>query len=260
MVAPTPEQVGSPRGDNTGNYNITQSFELGYRFEPVGGNEGMYRSVDNYGNGIRLLGSNLSVNSKDGHGHYFDEILLNTIGPGQRPLPERRAAHPEEQPVPLRHDLAAERLLQSRPDRGRRACTSTDTIRRLQDHDLTLLPQSQIRFNVGYSRNTEDGPALSTAQEFDAHGSGLPVFTNVRRQWNEYRLGADVDLAGFKFTFLRRWDFFKDDTPFTSAGVFAARYRQPTRPCCSHSSGPSRSTARIPAGWAISSRAGSCGA
>src|SRR5580765_8122389 len=80
VVAPTPEPVGSPRGTNTGDYNVMNSFELGYRFKTVNGNDGMYRSVDNYGNGIRLLGSNLSVNSKDGHGHYFDEILLNTIG------------------------------------------------------------------------------------------------------------------------------------------------------------------------------------
>ena len=29
----------------------------------------MYRSVDNFGNGVRLLGSNLTVNSKDGHGN-----------------------------------------------------------------------------------------------------------------------------------------------------------------------------------------------
>jgi hypothetical protein len=44
----------------------------------------------------------------------------------------------------------------------------------------------------------------------------------VRQQWNEYRVGADADVAGFKFTVLRTWDFYKDDTPYTSAGVFAA--------------------------------------
>ena len=31
-VAPATEQAGNPRGDNSGNYNIIQSFELGYRF------------------------------------------------------------------------------------------------------------------------------------------------------------------------------------------------------------------------------------
>src|SRR5215831_11587466 len=85
VVAPTSERVGSVRGTDVGDYNVTQSFETGYRWHTVGGDEGMYRSVANYGNGIRLLGSSLSVNSKDGHGHYFDEILLNTIGLGNDP-------------------------------------------------------------------------------------------------------------------------------------------------------------------------------
>lgn len=221
VAAPTPETVGSTRGDTMGNYNVTQSFETGYRFKRVGGDEGMYRSVDNYGNGIRLLGSNLTINSKDGHGHYFDEILLNTIGLGND---NYQAAVLRIQKNSLyRYDMTWR--LNSYYNPGLTVAGGThfaDTSRRLQDHNLTLLPQSKIRFNVGYSRNTEDGPALSTAQEFDASGTGYPVFSNVRRQWNEYRLGADVDLAGFKFTLLRRWDFFKDDTPFTSAGVFAA--------------------------------------
>jgi hypothetical protein len=85
VVAPTPDQVGPPRGENTGDYNITQSFETGYRFSQVFGDIGEYRSDVNYGNGIRLLGSSLSINSKDGHGHLFDEILLTTIGLGNDP-------------------------------------------------------------------------------------------------------------------------------------------------------------------------------
>src|SRR3974390_2942023 len=85
VVAPTPEQVGSARGENAGNYNITNSFELGYRWVLVGGDDGMYRSTVNYRNGIRLLGSSFSMDSKDGHGHYFDQILLNTLGLGNDP-------------------------------------------------------------------------------------------------------------------------------------------------------------------------------
>ena len=84
-TAPTPEQVGTVRGDTVGTYNVTQSFETGYRWSLVNGDIGMYRQVVNYGNGIRLLGSNLTVNSTDGHGRYFDEILLNTIGLGNDP-------------------------------------------------------------------------------------------------------------------------------------------------------------------------------
>src|ERR1035441_8128196 len=68
VVAPGPEALGSARGENQGNYNITNSFETGYRFSLVGGDLGEYRSDVNYRNGLRLLGSSLSIDSKDGHG------------------------------------------------------------------------------------------------------------------------------------------------------------------------------------------------
>src|SRR5215470_18911859 len=84
-VAPTRESVGPPRGEDVGGYNVTNSFELGYRWSAVDGNYGVYRSDVNFGNGIRLLGSQLRVNSKDGHGGFFDELILNTQGLGNDP-------------------------------------------------------------------------------------------------------------------------------------------------------------------------------
>ena len=45
----------------------------------------MYRSVVNYGNGLRLLGSNLSVNSKDGHGHSSTKSCSTPSGLGNDP-------------------------------------------------------------------------------------------------------------------------------------------------------------------------------
>lgn len=221
VVAPTPEQVGPARGENSGNYNITNSFETGYRWSLVGGNLGEYRSDVNYRNGIRLLGSSLSIDSKEGHGHWFDQILLNTMGLGNDPY--QSAILRIQKNGLYKYDMTWR--LNDYYNPGLTVAGGLhlmDTIRRVQDHDLTLLPQGRFRFRVGYSRNSQNGPALSTAQEFDANGFGLPVFADVRRQWNEYRLGADVDIAGFKFTVLRRWDFYKEDTPYSSAGAVAA--------------------------------------
>src|SRR5215471_20358943 len=84
-VGPTAEPVGPPRGEDSGNYNITNSIELGYRWRAVGGDMGEYQSDVNYGNGLRLLSGSVSMTSKDGHGKYFDEILLNTLGLGNDP-------------------------------------------------------------------------------------------------------------------------------------------------------------------------------
>src|SRR5437879_13589797 len=68
VVAPTPEPVGPVRGDEMNGYNVVNSVETGYRFALIDGNEGKYRSDVNYRNGLRLLGSKLTVNSRDGHG------------------------------------------------------------------------------------------------------------------------------------------------------------------------------------------------
>ncbi|HEV3330936.1 MAG TPA: hypothetical protein VG096_08145 [Bryobacteraceae bacterium] len=217
VVAPTPDPVGPARGEDVGNYNVTNSFETGYRFALIGGDEAKYRSDVNYGNGIRLLGSSLSVNSKDGHGVFYDQILLNTLGLGNDPY----------QSVSLRvqkNGLYRYDMLWRLDDFynpglvGANLLDQMDTQRRLQDHDLTLFPQSQFKVRVGYSRNDLTGPALSSVQEFNSAGAVYPLFQNVRREWNEYRIGAEGEFAGFKFTVQHRWDFFKDDPVFSNAG------------------------------------------
>ncbi|MCU1235225.1 MAG: hypothetical protein JWP63_3192 [Candidatus Solibacter sp.] len=221
VVAPTGEQVGSVRGENAGNYNITNSFELGYRWNLVGGSMEEYRSDVNYRNGLRLLESSFSMNSKDGHGRYFDQILLNTTGLGNDPYEAATLRIQKNQLY--RYDL-----MWRQNDYSNAGLTiagglhQMDTVMRLQDHEFTLFPQSHFRVRGGYSRNVQEGPMLSTSLELDnntINSSGLPVFANLRQSWNEYRVGADVEFAGFRFTVLHRWDFFKQDTPYSAYGI-----------------------------------------
>jgi hypothetical protein len=42
---------------------------------------------------------------------------------------------------------------------------------------------------------------------------GLPVFENVRRDFNEFRLGGEVTVAKFHLTVMRRWELYKEDSP-----------------------------------------------
>src|SRR5580700_1493942 len=165
VVTPTPDQVGPPRGENSGDYNITQSFETGYRFSEVYGDIGEYRSDVNYGNGIRLLGSSLSIDSKDGHGILFDQILLNTLGLGNDPY---QSASLEIQKNGLyRFDMLWRLDDFYNPGLvGANNLDQMNTQRRMQDHDLTLFPQSHFKVRLGYSRNDQTGPALSSVQEF----------------------------------------------------------------------------------------------
>jgi hypothetical protein len=211
-VAPTTGESTLPaRGENTGDYNVVQSWELGYRFVSVGGDDGKYRSDVNYGNGIRLLSSYLTVNSRDGHGRWFDEIVLTTQGLGNDPY--ESATFRIQKNQWYRYDLLWRSNAYFNP--GLTVADGEhleDTTYRSQDHELTLFPQSWFRVHAGYSRTTQDGPALTTEQEFDPLGDVFPIFRDMRQQYNEYRLGADIVLKNFRLSVLHQWEYFKDDT------------------------------------------------
>ena len=218
-VAPTTgEPVGPVRGENMGDYNIVQSWELGYRYHLVGGDDGKYRSDVNYRNGIKLLSSYLTINSKDGHGKIYDEIVLNTQGLGNDPY-ESVTLRIQKNGL-YRYDMMWRENQYFNPGLATAAGLHLENLdQRWQDHDLILFPQSKFHIKAGYGRNKEDGPALSTINLFDnQRGDIFTLFSNVKREYNSYRVGFDADYFGIKLSFLQRWEFYKEDTPYSLAG------------------------------------------
>ncbi|MFN3323368.1 MAG: hypothetical protein ACK5AZ_07725 [Bryobacteraceae bacterium] len=214
VVAPTPEPVGQPRGENVGGYNILNSFEVGQRFRSVDGDLGNYRSDVNFNPGFRLLGSRFSVQSREGQGGYFDEILLDTQGLGNDPyqFASLRAAKNRV----YRYEMLWRAQEYYNPALSlARGQHFMDTSRRFQDHSLTLAPQSRLRFQFGYFRNQQDGPALSTVNLFDGRGDEFPLFADVRRRQHEFRAGAELSVAGYRLQFIRAWEQFREDVPLT---------------------------------------------
>jgi hypothetical protein len=221
-VAPTVnEPVGPARGDDAGNYNVVQSWEFGYRFREIGGDEGKYESDVNYGNGVRLLNSYFTINSKDGHGHRFDEISLTTQGLGNDPY-ESATLRAQKNRI-YRYDMQWRMNDYYNPGLVTAQGLHLDDLsHRWQDHELVLFPQGKIRLRAGYSRNAEDGPALSTVNLFDnERGDIFTTFSNVKREYNSYRAGADLEFFGVRLSFLRRWEFYKEDTPYSLGGPTA---------------------------------------
>lgn len=210
-VAPTPDPVGSSRGDNIGPYNLRQSFETGYRFAAIDGNRGKYRSDVNFRNGVRLLGSTLSLNSRNGRGPWFDELLLTTQGLGNDPYQftslriQKNAAYRYEMTWRLNDFFNPGLTIAT-------GLHAQNLQRRLQDHQLTLRPQSRLQFFTGLSRNAQDGPALSTVNLFDGRGNIFPFFENVRRTQQEYRLGTQYQSASWRLFLQRGWEVFREDT------------------------------------------------
>jgi len=220
-VAPSPE---SPGQNTIGDYNVTQSFEIGYRALSVTGNEASYQSMANYGNGLRLFDSDVEASSKDGQGWLFDQLSLKTTGLGNDPY--ESAVFRVERNGWYEYDMNWR--LSDYVNPGLTTVNGIDAANlqhRSQDHDLTLLPQSRVKFLLGYSRVTEDGPELTTISDSYFAATFNPgllvpaVFQNIRRTEDEYRAGVDAKLWGFKINILHDWEFFRDDTNVVQAGV-----------------------------------------
>ena len=84
-----------------------------------------------------------------------------------------------------------------------------DLVRRMQDYNLTLLPQSKIRFRLGYSRNVNEGPAFTTLD-----GGTEPLLNqNFRITTNSYHAGVDYRaLPKTTLSFDEFLKYFKQDT------------------------------------------------
>lgn len=213
-VAPTREPVGNPAGEIFNGYTLNQAWEFGYRFHSVGGNEAKYRSDVNFGNGIRLLSGRFSMNSKNGNGRLFDELTFSSQGLGNDPyqFSSLRIAKNRLYTYDMTWRESAYFNPAASISFGQHLI---DTSRKMQDHDLILLPQSKIRFFVGFSRVFQDGPALSTARLFDSPPDEFPLLMNIRRRQNEYRFGNEIRLFGFRFNWMYLLDQYKEDSPLS---------------------------------------------
>lgn len=212
-VAPSPTPAGAAEGQDSGNFNVINNFELGYRFHTVGGSVNQYRSSVNYGNGIRLLSGSMLVNSKDGRGRLFDQISLSTQGLGGDPY-ESSTLRIERNAI-YRYDLSWRMNDYYNPGLvtdGGNSFHLTDTTYGMQDHNLTLFPQSKYKFFLGFTGSAQLGPAYTTEQ-----GRAGIQLLDVRRRWNEYRIGSEFEIAGIRVNWTRGWEDFKEDNAFTAA-------------------------------------------
>ena len=217
VVAPSPDHPGFALGVDLSSYNVTNSFETGYRFAAVGGDYGLYRSNVNFGNGLRLLSSSFTANSKDGHGYLFDSMSFSSQGLGNDPY-EVATFRIEKNDV-YRYDMTWRLSDYFNPsmDNGE-SDTLKNTRRIMQNHDLTISLAKWAKLKLGYIRNKETGPEFS-AYELYIGGlarSVLPLDRDTRRDWNEYRVGTQLDFHGFRLTLSHQWEYYKDDSPIAS--------------------------------------------
>ena len=213
VVAPSPDRTGAPLGEAWGGYNVTNSFETGYRFTTVGGDASLFHNTENYGDGLRLFGANLTMNSKEGHGVLFDFLSLNATGLGNDPY--GAATVRIEKNDLYRYDMHWRKSNYTNlPLDNGASANLMNTQRILQDHDLSVSVATWAKLQLGYSRVHQTGPQDSTYEGYigGLGRSVLPILQNVRRDYNEYRVGTQLELFGFRLTLSHQWEYSKDDT------------------------------------------------
>jgi hypothetical protein len=219
VVTPTQAPVGPSNGDNVSDYNIVNSFETGYRWTSVGGDPEEYKSQVNYADGVRLLGSSFSMFSRDGHGKYFDELTLSTVGLGGDPYESATLRIAKNNLY--RFDMSWRLNDYYNPglvSAGQQSGNFRDTQYTSLDNDLVLFPQSKIKFFIGYSRQVQEGPEITNVGGFLASpptpavaGQDTAGFTSLRDARNEYRLGNEFQLWGITVNWTHGWEDFKED-------------------------------------------------
>jgi hypothetical protein len=225
------DSLGS-KGVDSGNYNVHQSIEFGYRASEINGNKGTYDTFENLGSGVRLFDYTLEMHSLDHNGLLFDDLSFSNFGYGGDPNDVTRLRIGKNKLYDFRvlfrrdknfwdYNLLANPLNPASlnppgslttgcyvgpptaafPQGAPAYCSSPavainnsphaqDLVRRMQDYDLTLLPNSAVQFRLGYSRNRDEGPGF-----FTTDGGTISDFNeNYSYTTNAYRVGVDFKI------------------------------------------------------------------
>jgi len=200
---------------------ITGSVDLGYRwFSGAGGSLDTYRSVVDFGSGVRLLGLDLSLESAAKK--YFDRINARGAGWGGDPY---NTAHVDA----VRHDwynftfdyrnVAYFNFMPSFADPTLANGIflnqqAFDTHRRMMDFELDLRPGKWLVPYLAYSHDSGFGTGIS---DFVNGLNSYAVADRPRDASANYRGGVRIELKKFHVTLEQGGTTFKDDQQvFTS--------------------------------------------
>jgi hypothetical protein len=249
-VARAQDDPGESKGIDSGNYNIHQSIEFGYRANEINGNKDTYDTFENLGSGVRLFDFTLEMRSIDHNGLLFDNLRFSNFGYGGDPNDVTRLRIGKNKLYDFRvlfrrdknfwdYNLFANPLNPASlnpagsltigcyvgpptaafPQGAPAYCSSPsvainnsphgmDLVRRMQDYDLTLLPDSAVQVRLGYSRNRDEGPGFFTTDS----GTISDFNENYSYTTNAYRVGVDFKiLPRTTISYDQFLSFFKQD-------------------------------------------------
>ncbi|MGA3009239.1 MAG: hypothetical protein ABSD72_03165 [Terracidiphilus sp.] len=238
QVATPDSQMSIPDG-----YSAHGTVDLGGHVSGVIGSMPMYDTLVNIQPGPRVLGETFELHALPGNKHpMFDSLNAISTGFGGDPdsfnkldfhkgkLYEFSGIFRRDRDyfdydllgnpnIPAGQSIAAVGTTSvSLPwPQVKQSPVMYNTVRRMTDTNLTLLPLSSVTFRVGYSQNVMQGPSLSpSGYQFN---NGDAILSEFQRNSSDDFTGA-IDwkpVEGTKLTFEEEIDHFKADSYFTLA-------------------------------------------
>ena len=235
---PAPDvQTTVPEG-----YTVHQSVDLGGHIAGIVGSGAMYDTLVNIQSGPRMLGETFEMRALPGKKNTpFDSLKAFTSGFGGDPnnftkldaskgkIYEFSGMFRRDQQY-FDYDLLGNPNIpggQSIPVSGsttplawsqvNQSPVMFNTVRRMTDINLIVLPLSKVTFRVGYSQNIFQGPTLSPSGYQFATGDA--ILSEYQRNSTDDFTGA-IDwkpVQGTKLTFEEEIDHYKADSYFTMA-------------------------------------------
>jgi hypothetical protein len=221
-----PVVVLGQEGKVSGNYNVQQSIELGGHITDVNGSDNVYNTFVNVQDGFRLLDYTLQMRSLNHTGNLVDNLYFTNYGFGGDPNNVSRLRFSKSKwydfSGSFRRDVnffdynlfgnpfnPANGIVQND-----NSIHSMNTRRKMGDFMFTIAPQSALRVRMGYSRNINEGPALSSNHE----GTDIVLFSDYRNRADRYQVGADWKFAPrTQLSFDQYYEHAKVDTNWTDA-------------------------------------------
>jgi hypothetical protein len=196
-------------------YNVHQSFDLGGHIANTSGSDAMYDTLVNLQSGPRVLNHTLELHPLAGSKHtLFDSLYEESAGYGGDPndfstLRVSKGRLYDFQGMFRRdrqyfdYDLLGNPLVRANLTSNGYTYPQVlhaphlfNTVRRMTDVNLTLLPLSKVSFRAGYSQNISQGPSYSSIHI----GADALLFQNWRNSTDTW-IGA-VDYKPFSRTIL----------------------------------------------------------
>src|SRR5438105_4928055 len=231
--APAAPAASVAEGIESHGYEIKQTFEFGGRIANTNGNKGLYATYVNLDSGPRLLEQTLEMHSAAHTGVLFDDLTLTSFGFGGDPnnvarlnldkgrLYDFNASYRRDEHF-WDYDLLANPLNPSSSNPNVPVLTSPhllNLVRHMTDLDLRLLPLSRVRFRLGYSHDSNEGPSFSTIHE----GTEAQLFQPWRDTTDVFQ--GEISFRPFARTNLNYNQFFthyKGDTSSQLTGLNGA--------------------------------------